>query len=212
MSSIATSKPTLSGELFPQITTGPTIETVQLKGGIGYIVHDGPKRPVFNETNEMVDWASWTWNPVTGCWHGCDYCYAREIANMPRMAKVYPHQFEPTLYIARADLLDLARVYARNIARRLGEVTSDDVFAAMLRDGLDPSGLGPAAGAIFRHDFIFTGEWRKSARVSNHARVNRVWRLKHAAIAEQSVKKPVMREGGDGNKNQTSQTFSSLGN
>lgn len=23
----------------------------------------------------------YTWNPVTGCLHGCDYCYARKIAN-----------------------------------------------------------------------------------------------------------------------------------
>jgi hypothetical protein len=25
----------------------------------------------FNRTNDAVDWASWTWNPVTGCNHGC---------------------------------------------------------------------------------------------------------------------------------------------
>lgn len=28
-----------------------------------------------------IDWADSTWNPVTGCLHGCDYCYARKIAN-----------------------------------------------------------------------------------------------------------------------------------
>lgn len=28
-----------------------------------------------------IDWADATWNPVTGCLHGCDYCYARGIAN-----------------------------------------------------------------------------------------------------------------------------------
>lgn len=27
-----------------------------------------------------IDWADSTWNPVTGCLHGCDYCYARRIA------------------------------------------------------------------------------------------------------------------------------------
>lgn len=25
-----------------------------------------------------IDWADMTWNPVTGCRHGCRYCYARE--------------------------------------------------------------------------------------------------------------------------------------
>lgn len=27
-----------------------------------------------------IDWADSTWNPVTGCLHGCEYCYARNIA------------------------------------------------------------------------------------------------------------------------------------
>lgn len=27
-----------------------------------------------------IDWCESTWNPVTGCWHGCEYCYARKIA------------------------------------------------------------------------------------------------------------------------------------
>lgn len=27
-----------------------------------------------------IDWADATWNPVTGCLHGCDYCYAQKIA------------------------------------------------------------------------------------------------------------------------------------
>ena len=30
--------------------------------------------------NTKIDWADSTWNPVTGCQHGCEYCYARRIA------------------------------------------------------------------------------------------------------------------------------------
>lgn len=30
--------------------------------------------------NTKIDWADSTWNPVTGCFHGCDYCYAQSIA------------------------------------------------------------------------------------------------------------------------------------
>jgi len=33
-----------------------------------------------NKTNDNIEWASWSWNPVTGCKHGCPYCYARDIA------------------------------------------------------------------------------------------------------------------------------------
>lgn len=28
-----------------------------------------------------IDWCDSTWNPVTGCFHNCEYCYARGIAN-----------------------------------------------------------------------------------------------------------------------------------
>jgi protein gp37 len=37
-------------------------------------------RAVFNRTNDNIEWANWTWNPVTGCKHGCPYCYAKDIA------------------------------------------------------------------------------------------------------------------------------------
>lgn len=28
-----------------------------------------------------IEWCDSTWNPVTGCLHGCEYCYARRMAN-----------------------------------------------------------------------------------------------------------------------------------
>ncbi|TGY90878.1 DUF5131 family protein [Petralouisia muris] len=27
-----------------------------------------------------IEWCDHTWNPVTGCWHGCPYCYAQKMA------------------------------------------------------------------------------------------------------------------------------------
>lgn len=47
-----------------------------------------------------IDWCESTWNPVTGCLHGCEYCYARRIAErfganqMPIFAD-YPVLREP---------------------------------------------------------------------------------------------------------------------
>lgn len=55
-----------------------------------------PQKITFNETNENIKWAKWTWNPVTGCKHGCDYCYARDIAN-----RFYKQKFEPTFHPSR---------------------------------------------------------------------------------------------------------------
>ena len=28
-----------------------------------------------------IEWCDYTWNPVTGCMHGCEYCYAADIAH-----------------------------------------------------------------------------------------------------------------------------------
>jgi len=46
--------------------------------------------------NENIEWALWSWNPVTGCLHNCPYCYARDIAN-----RFYPQKFEPSLIPSR---------------------------------------------------------------------------------------------------------------
>jgi protein gp37 len=62
-----------------------------------------PKSVVFNQTTDAVDWAAYTWNPVTGCEHGCNFCYAREIAHSQRMADYYPNKFEPTFHRYRLE-------------------------------------------------------------------------------------------------------------
>lgn len=46
----------------------------------------------FNRTNDNIGWASWSWNPVTGCKHNCPYCYAREIG------KRFDGHFNPTFH------------------------------------------------------------------------------------------------------------------
>lgn len=43
-----------------------------------------------------IDWAKWSWNPVTGCQHNCPYCYARDIAE-----RFYAEKFQPAIHIDR---------------------------------------------------------------------------------------------------------------
>lgn len=52
----------------------------------------------FNKTNDNIGWAAFSWNPVTGCRHNCEYCYALDIAN-----RFYPEKFEPTFRPERLD-------------------------------------------------------------------------------------------------------------
>lgn len=78
-----------------------------------------------------IDWCDSTWNPVTGCLHGCKYCYARGIANrfggkglgiahilnepfiVSGVKKPYPFGFTPTLH--RYKMNEYANKKGRNI-------------------------------------------------------------------------------------------------
>lgn len=53
------------------------------------------------EINESIEWALWSWNPVTGCLHGCPYCYARDIATTGPTAGAFPNGFQPTFIPSR---------------------------------------------------------------------------------------------------------------
>lgn len=47
----------------------------------------------FNKTNDNIEWAKWTWNPVTGCKYNCEYCYARDIGM--RFNGTFDPEFHP---------------------------------------------------------------------------------------------------------------------
>lgn len=55
----------------------------------------------FNRTNDNVEWALWTWNPITGCFHDCAYCYARDIANRFYNYLPLDSRFTPVFYPER---------------------------------------------------------------------------------------------------------------
>jgi len=61
-----------------------------------------------NDEGDGIEWAKWSWNPVTGCWgpggseknpSRCLYCYAQGIAK--RFRQIYPKGFDPDLRLAR---------------------------------------------------------------------------------------------------------------
>lgn len=79
-------------------------------------------RPQFNRTNDNIEWAGWSWNPVTGCLHDCDYCYARDIAN-----RFYPEGFKPTYHPDRLEA-------PINTNPLIGEYGGNKVFVCSMAD------------------------------------------------------------------------------
>ena len=59
----------------------------------------------FNAVNEYIGWAAWSWNPITGCEHGCPYCYARDMAErfQSRGVPGYEQGFVPVFHPNRLD-------------------------------------------------------------------------------------------------------------
>lgn len=65
-----------------------------------YCAHRNPaaslNRQNDGEDDNLIDWAKWTWNPITGCLHNCPYCYARDISERFTGTAGYPNGFVPT--------------------------------------------------------------------------------------------------------------------
>ncbi len=95
-----------------------------------------PAPKQFNRTNDNIGWAAWSWNPVTGCNHGCPYCYARSIAMR------FEGTFEPTLRAdrleapantkPRADIEGGNRVFVCSMADLFGDWVDDSWISQVL--------------------------------------------------------------------------------
>ena len=102
-----------------------------------------------------IEWADSTWNPVTGCLHGCPYCYARSIARRFGYIKrpdydeteihdlreslfnhregkgivAYPFNFAPTFHRYRLD-----QVFRWKEPRNIFVCSMADLFGAWVPD------------------------------------------------------------------------------
>lgn len=78
-----------------------------------------------------IDWATHTWNPVTGCLHDCEYCYARRF-----ISRFAPHACErPEQPIRR---LDGTLCYQIDHPARLVDERGDYVRSTPYPKGFEP--------------------------------------------------------------------------
>lgn len=48
-----------------------------------------------------IDWADYTWNPVTGCLNTCEYCYAGKMQELLYDLKMAFEKEKPVVIVER---------------------------------------------------------------------------------------------------------------
>lgn len=81
-----------------------------------------------------IDWTDWTWNPISGCLHGCSYCY------MSRMEKRFPGMMEPKFHPERIEAFQRARKVKSGDKVFVG--SSGDMWGTWVPDGWISAVLG----------------------------------------------------------------------
>ncbi len=122
--------------------------------------------------NTNIEWCDSTWNPVTGCLHGCEYCYARKMAQRFSKIKIenyngsicvldepyicenrrvnpYPYEFMPTFHKYRLDIPEQWKkprtIFVCSMADLFGEWVPDKWIEAVFA----------ACAKVPQHTYLF---------------------------------------------------------
>ncbi|MFZ3132683.1 MAG: phage Gp37/Gp68 family protein [Desulfosporosinus sp.] len=126
-----------------------------------------------------IPYCDYTWNPVTGCLHGCTYCFARRIAERFNGSKAFPNGFEPMFHGDRLIEPRKQSKPSRIFVSDMGDLFGDWVPAEWINEVLDTVRMS------LRHIYLFLTknpkrykefEWPKNAwlgvSVENQAAVD----------------------------------------
>ena len=77
-----------------------------------------------------IPYCDYTWNPVTGCLHGCDYCFAERIAKRFNGSKAFPRGFEPAYHpdrlIEPENIKKPSRIFVSDMGDLFGDWVPDE--------------------------------------------------------------------------------------
>lgn len=80
-----------------------------------------------------IEWTDFTWNPVTGCLHDCEYCYARRLT--VRFPANFPSGFSPAFHPGRLEqpcrVKQPSRVFVCSMADLFGAWVPNDWIEAV---------------------------------------------------------------------------------
>jgi len=144
-----------------------------------------PPKTTFNETNENIGWAAYSWNPVTGCKNGCPYCYAKAISDR------YGWTFEPTIHKDRIGPISTKRKENKNnrvFTCSMGELFGPWVPDEWIRKVFDVVEANPEWLFLFltkNPERLPTLEWPDNARIG--ATIDRQSRVQQVADAFQAL-------------------------
>lgn len=97
-------------------------------------------KSLFNKTNENIEWAHWSWNPVTGCKRDCPYCYAHDIG--VRFNGTFEPQFHPNRMSApqntklpqKMETVGDKNVFVCSMADLFGDWIESEIIQAIIKE------------------------------------------------------------------------------
>jgi len=161
--------------------------------------------------NTRIDWCDSSWNPITGCLHECEYCYARGIARRfgwcgndevhdieePQKNSIgninpYPYGFDPTFHRYKLDVPQHWKtprtIFVCSMADLFGDWVPDEWIKAVF----DACKDAPQHRYLFltKNPDRYNELAKKGMLPMNHwygytaTREDMLWRFKHADYCE----------------------------
>ena len=81
-----------------------------------------------------IEWTDYTWNPVVGCKHGCNYCYAKRMNDRFKWIEKWN---KPQIFVERLDepykIKKPSKIFVCSVADLFGDWIGDDWIELIMK-------------------------------------------------------------------------------